>query len=1109
MKAKPKILVIDDEIDLREFVSETLDSQGYQLFTVASGEDALILLESHKDVDVILLDIMMPGLDGFEVLEILRSNPETQAIKVIMLTAMNRVEDKVRAFSAGAVDFIVKPFEKGELIARLETQLKLKQAEQKIRDAETQYRTLVEQLPAITYIVEFGETNKTIYISPQVKTLLGFSQAEWLADSNLWTKQIHPDDRDRVLAEIKEKDSQDRSLCMEYRMLDRDGKTVWFRNQSALIGAETGQVRRSLGLMYDITIRKQAEKALQESEERYRVLAENVNDLVIKMTPQGVYTYISPASHFVLGYEPEEILGRSLYDFVHPEDLADIQAMNPPLLDPTSASIYTVRFRQQNNEYIWLESSVRGVYHSETNITELVTIARDVTERKRYEVALQKAHDELEHRVEERTTKLLEANAQLKHEIRERKQAERRSRDLFEEAPVMYVITRNRQDNPIIADCNELFLTALGYTREEVLGRPLASFYTQESQSALQEGGYQQALAGHFVTQERDLLTRDGRIVETLLRVTPEISLDGYVLGTRAMYVDISERKQMEAALERERATLARRVEERTAELSAANAELARASRLKDEFLASMSHELRTPLNAVLGMSEALQEQVYGALNEKQLQALSSIEESGRHLLALINDILDLSKIEAGKMQLDISLVTLEDICQASLRFIKQTALKKRIRVSSTFEANAPEKVPVDGLRLKQILVNLLSNAVKFTPEGGAIGLEVAGDDDRQAVHLTIWDTGIGIPAEKISQLFQPFVQLDSSLSRRYAGTGLGLALVHRMVELHGGSISLDSDGIPGRGSRFTVSLPLKAQPETQTDKLTVTGLDSASISPIQRVLLIEDSPVVANQYARYLKEMGTEVVLHLQGEGAVAQALEVKPDVIILDILLPDMPGWEVLAQLKQEPNTRHIPVVIASVLDEHATGATLGATDYLVKPISRQQLRQVLQRVSLGGVLCKAKAVNKDEADSHETLATPITASKETTPLLLLAEDNEANINTLSDYLLNRGYRIIVARNGREAVTRTKEEKPDLVLMDIQMPELNGLEAIRFLRAESDSATGKVPIIALTALAMPGDRQRCLTAGANDYMSKPVSLKKLAAAIETQLKQQGIDRR
>lgn len=1097
MKAKPKILVIDDEIDLREFVSETLESQGYQLFTVASGEDALILLESHQDIDVILLDIMMPGLDGFEVLEILRANPETQAIKVIMLTAMNRVEDKVKAFSAGAVDFIVKPFEKGELIARLETQLKLKQAEQKIRNAETQYRTLVEQLPAITYIVEFGEINKTVYISPQVKTILGFSPSEWLADPNLWVKQMHPDDRDRVLAEIKERDGQDRSLCMEYRMLARDGKTVWFRNQSALIGVETGQARRSLGVMYDITIRKQAEEALQESEERYRVLAENVNDLVIEMTPQGVYTYISPASRFVLGYEPEEMLGRSLFDFIHPEDLADVQAMNPPLLDPASASIYTLRFRRQNDEYIWLESSVRGVYHSETNTAELVTIARDVTERKRYEVALQKAHDELERRVEERTAKFLEANTLLKHEIRERKQAERRSRDLFEEAPGMYVITRNRQENPIIADCNELFLKVLGYTREEVLGQPLANFYTKESQMALQEGGYHQALTGHFEAQERSLLTREGRIVETLLRVTPEIGLDGYVFGTRAMYVDISERKQMEAALERERATLARRVEERTAELSAANAELARASRLKDEFLASMSHELRTPLNAVLGMSEALQEQVYGSLNEKQLQALSSIEESGRHLLALINDILDLSKIEAGKMQLDVSMVTLEDICQASLRFIKQTALKKRIKVSSTFEANAPEKLLADGLRLKQILVNLLSNAVKFTPEGGSIGLEVAGDDDRQAVHLTVWDTGIGIAPEQMSRLFQPFVQLDSRLSRRYAGTGLGLALVQRMVELHGGSISLESEGIPGQGSRFTVSLPLKAEHETYPDNLTNTKPDNLKLPPIHRVLVIEDSVVVANQYGRYLKELGVEVVVSLHGEGAVAKALEINPDVIILDILLPDMPGWDVLRQLKSEPHTLHIPVVIASVLDEHATGETLGATDYLVKPITRQQLQQVLNRVSQVNVTSNIKPVDI----STVTTQAPV---RESAPLLLLAEDNEANINTLSDYLLNRGYRLIVARNGHEAVTRTREEQPDLVLMDIQMPEMNGLEAIQLLRTETNPATSKIPIIALTALAMPGDRQQCLYAGANDYMSKPVSLKKLVEAIEAQLKQQ-----
>jgi len=412
---------------------------------------------------------------------------------------------------------------------------------------------------------------------------------------------------------------------------------------------------------------------------------------------------------------------------------------------------------------------------------------------------------------------------------------------------------------------------------------------------------------------------------------------------------------QLHEQVQRHVAELERRVAERTADLSAANAELARAARLKDEFLASMSHELRTPLNAVLGLSEALQEQVYGPLNERQLRSLYSIEESGRHLLALINDILDVSKIEAGKVELEIGPVSVETVCQASLGLIKQAAHKKRLKVSSSF-GSAVTTIQADQRRLKQILVNLLGNAVKFTPEGGAMGLEVVGDAEEQVVHFTVWDTGIGISPAEMGRLFKPFVQLDSSLSRRHAGTGLGLVLVHRMTEMHGGGVSVESE--LGKGSRFTISLPWKAVGESR-------------------------------------------------GVGV-----------------------WE------------------------------------------------------------------KGESTSLPILVPP---SSHRSTTVLLAEDNEDSIHTICDYLLAQGYRVVVAWNGAEALERAREERPDVILMDIQMPEVDGLEATRHIRADAD--LGDIPIIALTALAMPGDRERCLEVGVNEYLSKPVSLKRLVEVIEAQL--------
>jgi PAS domain S-box-containing protein len=419
---------------------------------------------------------------------------------------------------------------------------------------------------------------------------------------------------------------------------------------------------------------------------------------------------------------------------------------------------------------------------------------------------------------------------------------------------------------------------------------------------------------------------------------------------------NINRYKNAEAALLEERALLSRRVAERTAELRAANAQLARAARLKDEFLASMSHELRTPLNAILGMAEILREQIYGSLNDQQTMALGHIEEGGRHLLDLINDILDLSKIEAGKLELSLDSVLIEPVCEASLRFIKQMAQKKNIRVSFSLDQNLTT-IQADERRLKQILVNLLTNAVKFTPEGGAVSLEVSGDKSLRVVYFTVRDSGIGIAKEEIAYLFKPFVQLDSKLSRQHEGTGLGLSLVSRLAEMHGGSVTIES--VVGQGSSFMVLLP------------------------------------------------------------------------------------WT------EDPATR--PVSIFS-----ATGA-----------VSDSQLYP--DRVSLEQIL------------------------------ILLAEDNEANIRTIVDYLEAKGYRMTIARNGIQAVQQVQEEQPDLVLMDIQMPVMDGLEATRQIRANKGFA--QPPIIALTGLAMSGDRESCLAVGVNEYVSKPVNLKRLDEMIKTLL--------
>jgi PAS domain S-box-containing protein len=809
------------------------------------------------------------------------------------------------------------------------------------------------------------------------------------------------------------------------------------------IGAQLGRVVE----------RVRAEAAMRESEERFRVLFEHSPDAIILIDPH--HPHISwpivdcnEGACRMNGYTREELIGQS------------IDILNTSSGDLQERAAYLERLRGEGT--IQIETAHRrkdGTCFPIEVVTSFVSLSgrelilgidRDISERKRTEDAL--------------------------------RAAEAKYRTVVEQVPAI-IYTADIDASSSTSYVSPQIESILGFTPDEWLADPkLWIEQIHPDDRARVMGVVSRAHASNEpVPTEYRSLTRDGRVVwlQDAARVVRDEA--GHPLFMQGITLDITARKRAEEALVEERALLARRVAERTADLSAANAELARAARLKDEFLASMSHELRTPLNAVLGLSEALQEEVYGPLNDRQLVSLRGIEESGRHLLELINDILDLAKVGAGKLELEVEPISLTAVCQASLRLIKQDAHKKRLSVDLSIDP-AVTILQADARRLKQILVNLLSNAVKFTPQGGAIGLEVRGDQEQQAVHLTVWDTGIGIAAEDLGRLFQPFVQLDSRLARQYNGTGLGLALIYRMVELHGGSVSVTSQ--PERGSRFTVSLPWSVAAEVHpTDE---PAQPAQAPIAIRKALIIEDSPTTAAQLIRYLNELDVVAVAHAQGQDTIDLVLSEQPDVIILDILLPDTSGWEVLGQLKAEPRTRSIPVLIVSVVDDYAQGFGLGASDYLVKPFTRRDVQQALRRLVAAG---RAAAIQL--AEEH--------AQAPTHAAILLAEDNEANIATIQDYLDARGYRVVVARNGAEAVARAREVWPALILMDIQMPGMDGLEATRRIRAQTNLA--QIPIIALTALAMPGDRERCLEAGADEYLSKPVGLKGLMTAIEAHL--------
>ncbi len=504
---------------------------------------------------------------------------------------------------------------------------------------------------------------------------------------------------------------------------------------------------------------------------------------------------------------------------------------------------------------------------------------------------------------------------------------------------------------------NQQAATMLGMSVEATIGLPAVHFILDGEQIDFRTQS-QILLAGTTIPlYECEVLRGESpplplEVNTTLVRDALENPL--YI---QSIARDISKRRQIEKTLNAERAQLAQHVAERTTELSIANSELMRNARLKDEFLATVSHELRTPLSVILTLSEALQEAIYGAVNESQQKALQRIRKSGRHLLALINDILDISKIESGKLDLEIGPTSVQTICEDSIQMVQEAADAKKLTLIMALDPTITI-VLADGRRLMQVLLNLLNNAIKFTPEDGTVEIKVYGDLTTETVTFAVRDTGIGIVKEDLPRLFQPFVQLDSRLSRRYQGAGLGLALVYRLVRLHGGSVSVISE--PEQGSTFSVALPW---------------------------------------------QKGTQKIAYDVEKG--------------------------------------------------------MGARD------QEEALRIVHDKSSM--------------------------------PLILVVEDHLVALDAMDNYLRVNGYRVLAARTGVDAIAQAREHQPDLILMDIQMPEMDGLEAIQSIRKLEGMA--KQPIIALTALAMPGDRDRCLAAGATAYISKPISLRYLHHTIEMQL--------
>lgn len=606
--------------------------------------------------------------------------------------------------------------------------------------------------------------------------------------------------------------------------------------------------------------------------------------------------------------------------------------------------------------------------------------------------------------------------------------------------------------NGLIVEFNPGASRIFGYTREEMVGRHIETLWISPEQRREILGRMERD--GFVSNYETELQTKDGRILDTNVTLSYITNDAGERLGTVGITKDITENKRLQREIEeknRELRELNERLEEkvveRTQELRRANTELERSNKIKSQFIATMSHELRTPLNSILGFSELLGEDRAGTLTDKQKRYISNIYNSGSHLLQLINNILDLAKIESGKMELNPERFFVPQAIDEVTCVIRPLFDKKHLVFGITIAPDVTH-ITADRIKFKQVLYNLLSNAVKFTPDRGEVLLhaqmiESAEHKVGKYLQLTVTDSGIGIKPDDQDRIFSEFEQVDNSYARRYEGTGLGLALTKRIIELHDGQISVKSD--EGKGSTFSVILPpgeesalsLPCVCATDTDDLEDQFVGRSGSAPL--IVVVEDDSPTRELLTLYLAEGGYQVTTVKNGDEAVATIRELHPFAIILDVMLPGKDGWQILQELKTDPDLKEIPVVMASMVDNQELGFALGATDYLMKPIDRTNLIKKLNEITLAN-------------RRHRKPAT-----------ILCIDDHPDVLELLNSILESGGYSVLTATSGREGIEKAINYRPDLIILDLMMPEMDGFEVAQTLK--NHIATSDIPICILTA--------------------------------------------
>ncbi len=787
-------------------------------------------------------------------------------------------------------------------------------------------------------------------------------------------------------------------------------------------------------------------RALRSAQAQYQGLVESARDLVWQVDTEGRWTFLNASAEHIYGASPEDLLGKVALDLADEDHLQDDYTAFGKVLQGSELVDYETVHRTVDGEKRFLSFSARPLQNASGENMGAQGTARDVTDQVEAREALEEVAKK-----NSLVTSLINGTEDMIY---------------FKDGEGHY------------QGCNFRFSDFVGRSEEEIVGKTDEDLLGPTRAAAYRKSDVEALTSWDPVRFEEWVVDYDGhrRLLETVKTVFRHI--EGDALGVLGVVRDVTERKE---------------AEERMREL-AEKAE--RATRMKSAFLANMSHEIRTPMNGVLGMAEILLDT---DLTQEQSQYLGIIRSSGESLLGVLNDILDISKIEAGHLELEEVSFDLSEQVLGAVSLFSHTAVEQGSELMVDLRSEVPRAVRGDPTRLRQVLSNLVGNAVKFTSDGEiVVSVSLVGGDDHNArIRFSVRDTGVGIPPEKQQAIFQEFTQADSSTTREYGGTGLGLTISRHLVSVMGGDLELES--VEGEGSEFyyTLYLPIDhdfAPTPELGDRIDFSGL---------KALIVDDLETNRRIFRDFLENAGARVQVTESAVKALNLLKTVQGqepfDLVILDLLMPGRDGFQLAEDIRLDPELRDLPLMILTSSNrpgDRKLATRLRINGFLQKPVSRAELLRGIHTVLQGAESQEGPGGSASRRGGSgrpdEGPQVEVTDGLD----VLVAEDNIVNQQVAIGLLERWGCIVRVAENGVEALEALEDRLPDLILMDVQMPEMDGLEATKRIRA--DSRFSSIPILALTAHVLPEERKRCEDAGMDDYVPKPFKPGELRERVE-----------